>query len=261
MKPRVAFFDFSSCEGCQLQIANLEEEILDLIELVDIVSFREVMKEHAEEYDIAIVEGSIMRPMDEQRLRNIRSRAKILVAFGACATIGGVNKIRNQWTPEEVKREVYGDANLKNNKFFDVFQTKAINEVVPVDFYIHGCPPVREEIKSVITALALGKKPEIPNYPVCVECKKNENVCLFELGKFCLGPITRAGCNAICPSHGSPCDGCRGILKKPDVECVMDILKRYDLTYEEIKQRAIMYNSGSFNPKEGMTLVRRKSLE
>ena len=183
-----------------------------------------------------------MRPMDEERIKKIRSCAEILVAFGACACIGGVNKIRNQWDPEEVKKEVYNDADIKNNKYFDVFKTKAVNEVVPVDYYIYGCPPTKNEIKKVLTALALGKEPVIPNYPVCVECKKNENVCLFELGKFCLGPITRAGCDSICPNNGSPCDGCRGILKKPQTECVMDVLKRYDLTYEEMKRRSTLYN-------------------
>ncbi len=242
MKPRVAFFDFASCEGCQLQIANLEEEVLDLIKIVDVVSFREVMKEHSDKYDIAVIEGSIMRPMDEERLKKIRSLAKVIVAFGACACIGGVNKIRNQWSSENVKKEVYGNADIKDNEYFDVYPTKAVNEVVPVEYYIRGCPPNRDEIKKVITSLALGKKPEIPNYPVCVECKKNENVCLFELGKFCLGPITRAGCNAICPTNASPCDGCRGILKKPQVECVTDILKRYDLTYDEMKRRSTIYN-------------------
>jgi coenzyme F420-reducing hydrogenase gamma subunit len=257
MKPRVAFFDFSSCEGCQLQIADLEEEILDLIEIVDIVSFREVMKEHSDVYDIAVIEGSIMRPMDEQRLRKIRSHCKILIALGACATIGGINKIRNQWPTEDVIKEVYKDADIKDNDFFNAFQTKAVNEVVPVDYYIHGCPISRDEFKHVITSLALGKKPVIPTYPVCVECKKNENVCLFELGKYCLGPITRAGCGAICPTNGSPCDGCRGILSKPDVECVMEILQRYDLTYEELKSRCTLYNTNVFNPRDGMTLIRR----
>ena len=243
-KPRVAFFDFASCEGCELQIANLEEEILDLIEIVEVVSFREVMKEHSDDYDIAFVEGSIMRPMDEERLKKIRGNAKILVAFGACATIGGVNKIRNQWQPDEVLKEVYGDADLEGNEFFDVFKTKAVDEVVKVDYYIYGCPPPREEIKKVITSLVMGKKPDIPNYPVCVECKKNENVCLFELGKFCLGPITRAGCNAICPSNGRACDGCRGILSEPDTRCVEDILERYGLTYDELKHRFTMFNYG-----------------
>ena len=243
-KPRVAFFDFASCEGCQLQIADLEEEILDLISIVDVVSFREVMKEHSDEYDIAIIEGSIMRPVDEERIKDIRSKATTVVALGACATIGGVNKIRNQWSPAEVTKEVYGKASFKGNDYFDVFPTKAVDEVVKVDYYIHGCPINREEFKKVIIALVMGKKPEIPTYPVCVECKKKENVCLFELGKFCLGPITRAGCNAICPTHGSPCEGCRGILKKPEIECINEVLERYHLTYEELKRRCTMYNYG-----------------
>jgi coenzyme F420-reducing hydrogenase gamma subunit len=241
-KPRVAFFDFASCEGCQLQIADLEEEVLDLISIVDVVSFREVMKEHSDDYDIAIIEGSIMRPMDEERIKQIREKAKILVAFGACAAIGGVNKIRNQWDAENVKKDVYGDANLNDNKYFDVYPTKAVDEVVKVDYYIYGCPINRDEFKKVVTSLVIGKKPEIPTYPVCVECKKNENVCLFELGKFCLGPITRAGCGAICPTNASPCDGCRGILRKPEVECIQEVLDRYDLNYEEMKNRCIMYN-------------------
>ncbi|MDH7517546.1 MAG: hypothetical protein QHH19_04300 [Candidatus Thermoplasmatota archaeon] len=243
-KTRVAVFDFADCEGCELQIANLEEEILDLIEIVDIVSFREVMKEHSDNYDIAIVEGSIMRPMDEERLRNIRSKAKILVALGACATIGGVNKIRNQWMHDEVIKTVYGDAPIHRNELFNVFKTKAVNEVVPVDYYIHGCPIDRDEFKHVITSLALGKKPEIPNYPVCVECKKNENICQFELGNFCLGPITRAGCKAICPTHNSPCEGCRGLIKKAETKCVWEVLERYNLSYEDIRRRCTMYNYG-----------------
>jgi len=242
MKPKVAFFDLSSCEGCQLQIANLEEEILDLINIVDVVSFREVMKEHSDNYDIAIVEGSVQRPMDEIRLKKIRNNAKTLIALGACATIGGVNKIRNQWKPKEVLREVYGNADIQHNKFFDVYEAKALDEVVKVDYYIHGCPITKEEFKKVVTALAMGKKPEIPNYPVCVECKKNENICLFEQGEFCLGPITRAGCKAVCPTHGSPCDGCRGILKETDVQCITDLLEKYDLTYDQLKDRTTIYN-------------------
>src|SRR5512136_1132579 len=167
-KPRVAFFDFASCEGCQLQIADLEEEVLDLISIVDVVSFREVMKEHSDDYDIAIIEGSINRPMDEESIKKIREKAKILVAFGACATIGGVNKIRNQWDIENVKKDVYGNTNLSGNKYFDVYPTKAVDEVVKVDYYIYGCPINRDEFKKVITSLVMGKKPEIPTYPVCI---------------------------------------------------------------------------------------------
>jgi len=137
MKPRVAFFDFSSCEGCQLQIANLEEDVIDLVKLVDVVSFREVMKEHSDDYDIAIVEGSITRPMDVERLKNIRENAKILIALGACAHLGGVQRLGNQWTPEENKAEVYGIADPQDvddsNPFFEKPWHRALDEIVKVD--------------------------------------------------------------------------------------------------------------------------------
>jgi len=156
MKPKVAFFDFASCEGCQLQVINLEEPIVDLLEIVDVVSFREAMKEQSDGYDIAFIEGSIARPMDEERLKGIREKAKILVALGACACIGGVNALRNQFPVEEVKEMVYG-ANLTDNPYFDAFPLKAVDEVVKVDYYIRGCPIDRDEFCKVVTSLALGK--------------------------------------------------------------------------------------------------------
>jgi len=139
MKPKVAFFDFAGCEGCQLQVVNLEESILDLIDIVEVVSFREAMKEHSDDYDIAFIEGSIARPMDEERLRGIRSKAKILVALGACACMGGVNALRNQFPVNDLKKMVYGGADpkhIENNPYFDIFPVKAVDEVVKVDYYI-----------------------------------------------------------------------------------------------------------------------------
>jgi coenzyme F420-reducing hydrogenase gamma subunit len=155
MKPKVAFFDFASCEGCQLQVVNLEEKILDLVDIVQVVSFREAMKEHSNDYDIAFVEGSIMRPMDEERLIRIRTNAKILVAIGACACSGGVNKLRNKWPLADVIAEVYGDARIEGNPYFDVFPTKAVREVVAVDVYIPGCPIDRNEFAKTVTSLAM----------------------------------------------------------------------------------------------------------
>jgi len=242
MKPKVAFFDFASCEGCQLQIINLEESILDLINIVDVVSFREAMKEHADNYEIAFIEGSIVRPMDEERLKKIRERANILVALGACACIGGVNSLRNQYTAEEVKSMVYGDADMKDNAFFDILpETKAVDEVVRVDYYIPGCPINRDEFARVVTALALGKKPVLPNYPVCVECKKNGNICVFEEGKFCLGPVTRAGCGAICPTNQDGCEGCRGLLDDPNTQSELEVLQKYGLTLKEALDQFKMF--------------------
>lgn len=242
MKPRVAFFDFASCEGCQLEVVNLEEKILDLIDVVEIVSFREAMKEHSDDYDIAFIEGSIQRPMDEERLKKIRKNAKILVALGACACMGGVNKLRNEWPVEEVKKEVYGDADIEGNELFNAFPTKAVNEVVDVDFYIPGCPINKVEFAKIVSHLAIGKTPKLPSYPVCVECKKNENICVFELGKFCMGPITRAGCNAICPQFGDGCEGCRGYLDDPKMQQQKDVLRKYGVTFDDMMKRFNMFN-------------------
>jgi len=239
MKPKVAFFDFASCEGCQLQVIDLEEPIVDLVGIVDVVSFREAMKEHSDDYDIAFVEGSIARPMDEERLKSIREKAKTLVALGACACIGGINSLRNRFSVEEVKERVYGDAD--GNKYFDVFPLKAVDEVVKVDYYIRGCPIDRDEFCRVVTSLALGKRPEIPNYPVCVECKKRGNVCVFEMGDFCLGPVTRAGCNARCPTSESGCEGCRGLLDNPNTDSELEVLQKHGLTLQDALDRFSLF--------------------
>ena len=229
MKPKVAFFDFAGCEGDQLQIANLEEEILDLLGHIEVVSFREVMKEHSDDYDIAFVEGSCTRQKDEERLKKIRKNAKIVVAIGACATIGGINSLKNYQDTETVKRTVYG----KNADLFDTYPARPIDAVIPVDAYVHGCPMDRDEFLNVVKSLLLGKKPEIPNYPVCVECKKNENVCAFERGEFCVGPITRAGCNSCCVNEGTKCWGCRGMVDNPNENSQKEVLIKYGLSVDD----------------------------
>lgn len=238
-KPRVAIFDFACCEGCQLQIVNLEEEILDLIGAVDVVEWREAMSEQSHDYDIAIIEGSITRPEDEHRMQVIRSRAKIVIALGACATIGGVNKMKNRFDLDEVKNYVYGkDANMPH---LATSPTKAIHEVVDVDFKIHGCPIDRAEFGAVVRALLLGKKPYVPDYPVCVECKAKENICRYEYDQICLGPIIRAGCGAKCPSSNYRCFGCRGYVDHPNVDAAKEVMEKYGLTVEELRQKMVLF--------------------
>jgi len=239
-KPTVAFFDFACCEGCQLQVANLEEEILGLVNLVELVEFREVLTAKAEKYDIAFVEGSITRPVDEERVKGIRERAGLLVALGSCATTGGINKLKNAYDDmNEVRRIVYGEAGSMEH--LDTYPTKAVHEVVKVDLKIHGCPINRNEFLRVVKELAVGKVPVIPNYPVCVECKLKENQCLYDLGQVCMGPITRAGCEAACPSNGSPCVGCRGTVDEPNKNAMHDVLKKYDLTVDEIRKKMNLF--------------------
>jgi coenzyme F420-reducing hydrogenase gamma subunit len=240
-KPRVAIFDFACCEGCQLQIVNLEEEILDLIGAVDVVEWREAMSEQSHEYDIAIIEGSITREEDAKRLEVIRSRAKILIALGACATIGGVNKMKNNFDLNEVRECVYAkDGTMPH---LNTQKTRAVDEVVAVDYKIHGCPINGAEFGQIIRSLLLGKQPFVPDYPVCVECKARETICRYEYNEICLGPIIRAGCNAPCPAAGWRCFGCRGLVDNPNVDAAKEVMDTYGLTVDDLKQKMVLFNS------------------
>ncbi len=240
-KPKLAIFDFACCEGCQLQIVNLEEEILNLLSVLHPVEWREAMSEQSEEYDIALIEGSITRPEDEERLRKIREQAKILVALGSCATTGGVNKLKNNFNLQEVKECVYGEA--ASMPHLQTMPTKAIHEIVNVDFKIHGCPIDRNEFTYIVRCLALGKTPEIPNYPVCVECKLKENLCRYDFNEICLGPITRAGCGSRCPSNQTWCFGCRGYVDEPNMHAAKDVMKKYGKTIPELTNRMMLFGS------------------
>ncbi|MBN2130604.1 MAG: hypothetical protein JW741_13970 [Sedimentisphaerales bacterium] len=240
-KPKIAIFDFACCEGCQLQIVNLEEEILDLLGGADVVEWREAMSEKSDEYDIAIIEGSITRLEDEERLKLIRSRAKVLIALGACATMGGVNKLKNNFDLDDVKKCVYGKAAGKPHLHTGL--TKGVDEVVDVDFYVHGCPIDRKEFTYIVRSLLMGKTPEIPDYPVCVECKAQGNPCLWESGQVCLGPIIRAGCGARCPSNGFRCFGCRGYVDNPNVEAARDVIEKYGLNVDDLKTKMVLFGS------------------
>ena len=229
MKPKIAFFDFTSCEGCQLQVLNCEEEIVDILSAVDIVNFREAMTEREDNYQIAFIEGSITRESEIPRLKKIREQASVLVALGACACLGGVNCLKNFLPMDEVLRIVYKD----DAHYYDTIPARPIDAVVPVDYYVRGCPIDKGEFLKVTKALLLGKEPEIPNYAVCVECKKAGNICVFEKGMFCLGPVTRAGCDARCPSNGNGCLGCRGLVDDPNTDSQKEVLQKYGLTVEE----------------------------
>ncbi len=237
-KPKAAFFDFAGCEGDQLQVANLEEKILDLLNVVDVVSFREVMKEHSDDYDIAFIEGSATTPHSVERLKEIRKNADIVVAIGACATIGGINSIRNTQEHEEVKDRVYGE---DGDMYESWPKAKAIDAVIPVDYKVHGCPIDKDEFLHVVESLALGRDPQIPDYPVCVECKLNENICAFERGEFCVGPVTRAGCDSCCVNEGTICWGCRGLIDNPNEDAHMEVLEEYGLIPEEVVNKFKLY--------------------
>ncbi|MBU0679238.1 MAG: cytochrome B [Verrucomicrobia bacterium] len=240
-KPKIAIFDMACCEGCQLQIVNMEEEILELLSVVDPVEWREAISDQSEEYDIAIIEGSVTRHEDEEKVIKIRERAKILIALGACATMGGVNKLKNNFEMSDVKKYVYADN--ADDEHLNTAPVKAIDEVVTVDFKVHGCPIDAEELTYVVRCLLAGKNPIIPNHPVCVECKLRENVCRYEYGEVCLGPLTRAGCDARCPSNGFWCFGCRGFVDEPNVAAAKEVMAQYGKTMDDLKDKLLLFNS------------------
>ena len=238
MKPRVAFFDFTGCEGCQLEVLNFNLEIVDLIGVVDIVEFREASSDHSDEYDIAFIEGSQTTQRDVERIQKIRERAKILVALGACSCTGGVNALKNRFSMEENLKVVYGDS----AKLYTTIPTRPTSAYVTVDAYIHGCPPNRNEVVRLVKCLLTGKKFELYHDPVCVECKLAENICAFERGEYCLGPVTRGGCNAVCVTGGRKCWGCRAPVDEPNVNSEKELLARYGLTVDDMLMQLKIFN-------------------
>lgn len=237
MKPKIAIFDFGCCEGCQLQVVNLEESLLDLVGLVDVRQWREAMSEHAEDYTIALVEGSITREAEVARLQAIRQQAQVLVALGACAHTGGINTMKNDMPMQQALEIVYG----RDAALFDTIPARPLSAVVPVDLVVPGCPVDRSELVEIVKALLMGKTPTLPTYAVCVQCKMQENECVFDRGLSCMGPVTRAGCGAICPSYGNRCLGCRGLVPDPNTNAHQEVLAEHGRTVEGILAQYRMF--------------------
>jgi coenzyme F420-reducing hydrogenase gamma subunit len=238
-KPKIAFFDFTCCEGCQLTVVDSLQTYPELLDAVEIVQFREAMTEKGEDYQIAFIEGSCSRQSDEERLKKIRQQAAVVVALGACAHLSGVNALKSLHPLDEVRQYVYGD----RASWYDTYDVRPIEAVIPINFFIPGCPIDRDEFINFVKALLLGKKPAIPDYPVCVECKLKENVCLFTRGKVCLGPVTRAGCKAICPTYGQSCEACRGFISNPNDSSMRNVLSEHGLTVDDITSMYTMFTT------------------
>ncbi|MFO8059274.1 MAG: NADH:ubiquinone oxidoreductase [Bacillota bacterium] len=241
-RPRVGIFSFTSCEGCQLQIVNImEEHLLDVVDAIELVTFREAMDPAGKDYDIAFVEGAITRESEIPVLKEIRKKADTLVAMGACATTGGVNAMKNALSPEENLRAVYGDS----AQYYDTIEARALDEVVEVDYYIRSCPMDRSEFIQVVTSILMGREPYDPNFAVCVECQMRGNPCVYDLDtdEICLGPVTRAGCGALCPGFGSACIGCRGFIEQANFDAMIEIMKAHGMDEEEAEKRLRVFNA------------------
>ncbi len=206
--PALAVWKFASCDGCQLTLLDCEDELLVLAGRVRIAHFTELSRHHAEgPYDVSLVEGSITTPDDAERIQAIRAASKYLVTIGACATSGGIQGLRNFAASGEYAGTVYAHPEYLHS----LDTSTPISDHVSVDFELHGCPIDRGQLLEVLTAFLAGRKPAIPGYSVCQECKARGNVCLLVAGSVpCLGPVTRAGCGGLCPSVGRGCFGCFG---------------------------------------------------
>ena len=236
----MAFFSFTCCEGCQLAVLSCERELPDLVRRAAIVNFREAMTERDEDYEIAFIEGSVAKEKEAEKLRSIREKARVVVALGACSAIGGINCLKNRFPEEEVKRTVYGPGG-DDHPMLDTKKIRPVDSVIEVDYYIHGCPIPAKEFLSVFNALTLGRRPDIPDYPVCVDCKMAGNICVFERGMTCVGPVTRAGCDAICVTYGGICWGCRGFTDHPNIEAHRDTLMRHGCSEEDADRLLTLY--------------------
>jgi coenzyme F420-reducing hydrogenase gamma subunit len=213
-KPKLAVWKFASCDGCQLTLLDCEDDLLALTNEVEIAYFLEATSDTVEgPYDLSLVEGSITTEHDAERIQRVRSASKALVTIGACATAGGIQALRNYGDVADFARIVYASP-----QYLSTLATSTpISAHVPVDFELHGCPIDKRQLVEVITALLHGRRPGIPSTSVCTECKRRGTVCVMVAhGTPCLGPVTHAGCGALCPSYNRGCYGCFGPKETPN---------------------------------------------
>lgn len=218
-KPRLAVWKFASCDGCQLTMLDCEDELLAIANKVEIANFREASSAVLDgPYELSLVEGSVTTPEDLRRVKEVRAQSRFLVTIGACATAGGIQALRNFADVDEFRRVVYA-----RPEYIETLSTStAISDHVPVDFELRGCPISKAQLIEVISAFLTNRAPNVANESVCIECKRRGNVCvLVARGTPCLGPVTQAGCGAICPAFQRGCYGCFGPQGSPNIPSMM----------------------------------------
>lgn len=242
-KPRLAVWKFASCDGCQLTLLDCEDELLAVAERVDIAYFLEASSATSEgPYDVSLVEGSITTAHDIERIHEVREQSKFLITIGACATSGGIQALRNFGDVDELMRIVYASP-----EYISTLGTSTpIADHVAVDFELRGCPIDRAQLLEVIGAFLVGRRPNILNHSVCIECKQRGNPCVMVAhGTPCLGPATHAGCGALCPTYHRGCFGCFGPAETPNVEALADSLDTAGLDSAAIERLFHTFNAWS----------------
>jgi len=219
-KPKLGVFKFASCDGCQLSLLDCEDELLAVAGAVQIAFFPEASREYLEgPYDVTLVEGSITTPHDLAAIKRIRADSRFLVTIGACATAGGIQALRNWKDVKEFTSYVYA-----HPEYISTLETSTpIADHVKVDFELRGCPINKWQLVELVNALLHARKPNIPTYSVCVECKRRTTSCVMVAqGIPCLGPVTQAGCGALCPAYDRGCYGCFGPMETPNVPALAE---------------------------------------
>ncbi len=240
-RPSLAVWKFASCDGCQLTLLDCEDELLSVAGRIRIAYFLEASRATIEgPYDLSLVEGSITTAEDAERIRAIRAQSATLVTIGACATAGGIQALRNNADVREYLGVVYA-----HPRYIATLDTStAIADHVPVDFELRGCPIDRRQLLEVINAFLVGRRPSIPSYSVCVECKFRGNVCVTVAhGTPCLGPVTHAGCGALCPTYHRGCYGCFGPAETPDTAALEPTLLSCGMSPVTIRRAYRTFNA------------------
>jgi sulfhydrogenase subunit delta len=238
--PSLGVFKFASCDGCQLSLLDCEDELLAVAQAVRIANFPEASRAVVEgPYDVALVEGSITTAHDLERLRRVRQESRVLVSIGACATAGGIQALRNFADVAEYARAVYAHPEYIST----LARSTPIAEHVPVDYELRGCPVNKHQLLEVLLALLHGRRPNIHPHPVCVECKSSGATCVMVAqGTPCLGPVTHAGCGALCPKYGRGCFGCYGPAEGARVAALAGPLGAVGATGPEVKRLYATFN-------------------
>ena len=240
-KPSLAVFKFASCDGCQLQLLDAQGKLLEIADRVRIDHFLEASSRIVPgPYDVGLVEGSISTADDAERIREIRQHCRLLVTIGACATAGGIQALRNWGGIDEFLGAVYASPEYVST----LATSTAIADHVPVDFELRGCPIDTRQLVELITALVLGRKPHVPGHSVCVECKARGTVCVaVAKGIACLGPVTQAGCGAICPAHDRECFGCYGPDQSPNLVSLTGFYERHGASRDSLGRLVQSFNA------------------
>src|SRR5512139_1359491 len=242
-RPKLAVWKFASCDGCQLTILNCEDELMALAGEVDIAYFPEATRAVVEgPYDLSLVEGSVTTPGDADRIREIRRVSRKVVTIGACATSGGIQALRNFADVQEFRSVVYA-----HPSYVETLATSTpIEAHVDVDFQLRGCPVDKDQLLEVLAAFLQGRRPRVPAYSVCVECKRRGTVCVTVAhGTPCLGPVTHAGCGALCPAYARGCYGCFGPKGTPNTASLAARLRLLGMDEGEVMRVFRTFNAAA----------------